>query len=224
MRLRLTIVFVASLLVVASCSTSTTQPPANSSQPVAKSPSPSSNSTGPTTQPSTLQAPAEAAVVKPRLDACALLTSKEIELVQGEPIREIKLTGQSTGGFSVSQCFFTLPTFTNSVSLQVTQKGEGPGAADPKQFWRNTFHRENTKEKDMDHNKKRGEEEGEKGTPPQKIPGIGDDAYWTGSRVGGALYVLKKDVFFRISVGGAGDEKAKLKKSKTLAQQALKRI
>jgi len=162
--------------------------------------------------------------VKPRLDACALLTSKEIELVQGEPIREIKLTGQSTGGFSVSQCFFTLPTFTNSVSLQVTQKGEGPGAADPKQFWRNTFHRENTKEKDMDHNKKRGEEEGEKGTPPQKIPGIGDDAYWTGSRVGGALYVLKKDVFFRISVGGAGDEKAKLKKSKTLARQALKRI
>jgi len=35
---------------------------------------------------------------------------------------------------------------------------------------------------------------------------------------------LKKDLFFRISVGGAGDEKAKLNKSKTLAQNVLKRL
>jgi hypothetical protein len=40
----------------------------------------------------------------------------------------------------------------------------------------------------------------------------------------GVLYLLKKDLFFRISVGSAGDEKSKLKRSKTLAQRALKRI
>src|SRR6266446_749684 len=168
MRLRLTMVFVASLLVVAGCSRSTTQPPANSSQPVTESPNPSSNSAGPTTQPSTLQPLAEAAVVKPRLDACALLNSKEIELVQGEPIREIKLTGQSTGGFSVSQCFFTLPTFTNSVSLQVTQKGEGPGARDPKEFWRETFHHEQQTEKERERDREksaRKEEDEEKSAP-----------------------------------------------------------
>ena len=54
--------------------------------------------------------------------------------------------------------------------------------------------------------------------------GLGDEAFWIGSRVGGALYVLKKDLFFRISVGGAGDEKAKLNKSRTLAQNVLKRL
>ena len=62
------------------------------------------------------------------------------------------------------------------------------------------------------------------GAAPEKVNGLGDEAFWIASRVGGALYVLKKDVFFRISVGGAGDEKAKLKKSKTLAQQVLKRV
>ena len=68
-----------------------------------------------------------------------------------------------------------------------------------------------------------GEEE-EEGAAPEKVKDLGDEAFWMASRVGGALYVLKKDVFFRISVGGAGDERTKLKKSKTLAQQVLKRI
>jgi hypothetical protein len=108
--------------------------------------------------------------VKPRVDACALLTSKEIESVQGEAVKETKLTGQSTGGFSVSQCFFTLPTFTNSVSLLVAQKGEGAGANDPKDFWRDTFHEAKAGKNDKDRDKKKGEEN-EPVVPPQKIPG-----------------------------------------------------
>jgi hypothetical protein len=180
----------------------------------------------------TATAPAEAAETKPALDACALLTSKEIESVQGEATKETKLTGQSTGGFSISQCFFTLPTFTNSVSLLVAQRGDGAGAHDPKEFWRDTFHedkeKEREKEKDRDRkgdrDKKRAEEEEEEGAPPEKIAGIGDEAYWTGSRVGGALYVLKGNAYVRISIGGPADQATKIKKSKALAQKALARL
>ena len=65
-----------------------------------------------------------AATGKGKIDACALLTSQEIRSVQGESLKETKASGKAEGGFSISQCFFTLPTFTNSISLAVTQKGE----------------------------------------------------------------------------------------------------
>jgi hypothetical protein len=158
-----------------------------------------------------------------------LLTNKEIESVQGEATKETKLSGQATGGFSLSQCFYTLPTFTNSVSLLVAQRGEGAGAHDPKEFWRDTFHedRAGQKNKDRDREKERNKDRGEKeeeGAPPLKVTGVGDEAYWTGSRVGGALYVLKGNSYLRISIGGPADQAAKIKKSKALAQKAMARL
>src|SRR5882762_8948077 len=112
------IVVLISLLTITGCSSGTTQQPSAMKATQASSPSPAS-------QP----ASSESAAAKPNIDACALLTSQEIESVQGEALKETKLTGQAAGGFSISQCFFTLPTFTNSVSLLVTQKGAGAGAA-----------------------------------------------------------------------------------------------
>jgi hypothetical protein len=170
--------------------------------------------------------------VKPKLDACALLTTKEIESVQGESVRETKLTGRSAGGFSMSQCFFTLPTFTNSVSLMVVQKGEGTDSREPREFWRDTFHeasREKGREKDNDRDRKherdeqRGEDD-EEGAPPQRVRGVGDEAYWTGSRMGGALYVLKGDSYLRVSIGSPADQATIIKRSKALAQKAIARL
>jgi hypothetical protein len=171
-------------------------------------------------------ASAPAAAAKPKVDACALLTSKEIEAVQGEPLKETKLSGQSTGGFSMSQCFFTLPTFTNSVSLLVAQKGEGSGANDPREFFRERFHEKSKgeKERERERDKKKGEEEEDEGAPPQQVSGVGDEAYWTGSRVGGALYVLKGSSYVRISIGGAATQDAKIKKTKALAAKAIARL
>ncbi|HBB88996.1 MAG TPA: hypothetical protein DC047_15430 [Blastocatellia bacterium] len=165
-----------------------------------------------------------------------MLESKEIQTVQGEAVKETKLSGQAGGGFQISQCFFTLPRFSNSISLLVAQKGEGADAKDPKDFWRETFQKGSAGEKERererdrknrDKDKKAGgrsEEEGEEGTPPLKVTGIGDDAYWVGSRVGGALYVLKGNAYLRISIGGPGDQTSKINKSKALAQKALARL
>lgn len=227
MRFRLMVVLL-SLLIAAGCAAGTSPQPVSGSQPAVETTSPSAAS--PASQPSIPAATPEAAAVKPKLDACALLTSKEIESVQGEALKETKLTGQSAGGFSMSQCFFTLPTFTNSISLLVAQKGEGAGAHDPKEYWRDTFHEDKGKDKDKDRDragdraKKKVAEEEEEGAPPQKVPGVGDDAYWMGSRVGGVLYVLKGNAYVRISIGGPADQPTKIKKSKALAQKALARL
>ncbi len=164
---------------------------------------------------------------KPKTDACALLTNSEVESVQKETIKETKLTVASQGGLSLSQCFFTLRTFTNSISLQVTQKGEGAGARDPKEFWRETFHQEQQTEKERERDRGKAakkEEDEEKSAPLQKVNGVGDEAFWMGSRVGGALYVLKGNSYLRISVGGSGDTTEKIKKSKALAQKVIPRL
>ena len=180
----------------------------------------------------------DAAKGKGKIDACTLLTSPEIRSVQDESLKETKTSGTAEGGFSISQCFFTLPTFANSISLAVTQKGDGADARDPKEFWEATFDKESEREKEKERDAKSDKERGKKtenardgnreeekeAVPPQKIAGVGDEAFWTGSRVGGALYVLKGNTYLRISVGGAGGRETKINKSKALARLALKRL
>ncbi len=177
---------------------------------------------------------------KGKIDACALLTSQEIQSIQGEALKETKPSGTAQSGLNISQCFFSLPTFTNSINLAVTQKGDGAGARDPKEFWEERFEKrfENEKEerqrekkmgvdRDREAKQTRGrerEEEDEEGAPPEKIEGVGDEAFWTGSRVGGALYVLKGNAFIRVSVGGIGNQQTQINKSKAIARLALKRL
>jgi hypothetical protein len=115
-------------------------------------------------------------------------------------------------GLSVSQCYFELPTAANSVVLTVTRQAEG--GRDPSQGWQDMFHRERRSESKAES----AEEE------PQKIDGLGEEAFWTGTRVGGALFVLKGNCYIRISVGGAGDQAKKIEKSKKLAENVLKRL
>jgi hypothetical protein len=176
---------------------------------------------------------------KGKIDACALLTGPEIRSVQGESLKETKASSSVENGFSISQCFFTLPTFTNSISLVVTQKGDGAGARDPKEFWKATFDKESEGERGNERDKRsekerkeeakkardrNREEEEKEAALRQKIAGAGDEAFWTGSLVGGALYVLKGNTYLRVSVGGAGDQQTKINKSKALARLALKRL
>jgi len=165
-----------------------------------------------------------------KVDVCSLLTAEEVRAVQGEAFKETKTSGSAENGLVISQCFFSLPTFANSVNLAVTQRGEGAGARDPREFWEQTFanssklDRDNEREKRNEKSAAKNREEEEKGSAPQKVEGVGDEAFWTSNRVGGALYVLKHDSFIRVSVGGAANQKTKIEKSKALARMALKRL
>jgi hypothetical protein len=150
----------------------------------------------------------------PAVDACALLTSEEIASVQGEPIQQTTPTTQSAAGFVVSQCYYALPTHTNSIVVTVTQ----PATSDARALnvqWNEMFH-SNRAERDEGEEKEKA--------PPREVAGIGEQAYWTGSSITGALYVLHGNRHLRISVGGAGDENAKIDKTEALAEFILKRL
>jgi hypothetical protein len=150
------------------------------------------------------------------MNACTLLTKEEIQAVQGELFTTAIPSNKTSSGLSVSQCYFQLPQAVNSVVITVTKKAEEPGGLDPAKTWKQMFDPEKRAEK------KEEKEEAEK--EPEKVEGIGDQAFWTGNRVGGALSVLKGNSYLRISVGGAGDTADKIRKSKILAQSALGRL
>jgi len=84
---------------------------------------------------------------------------------------------------------------------------------------------ERGKERDRDKKAKvTEEEEEEQRAPPERVNGIGDEAYAVGNAKMGALYVLKGDKFLRISIGGSHSQPERIKKMKTLAQYAIKRL
>src|SRR5207245_4068257 len=164
-----------------------------------------------------------------KIDACGLITNEEVQAIQGSPIKDVKGSDQSDGSFRIAQCFYNAETFTKSVSLAVTQSDPAsPKARNPKDFWKETFDRYEgeTKEKKGDEEKRESlrEQDEEKGTPPKKMEGIGQAAYWKANRVGGALYVLKNDVFIRVSVGGPETEEAKINNCMALADIVINRL
>jgi hypothetical protein len=160
-----------------------------------------------------------------KVDVCKLLTSAEIEGVQGERVEEAKPSAQSSGGLLMSQCLFRTPTPAKSVSLALA----APSAQKPRDYWRKQFHSAAEKEEHKDDpakaSKKPSREAGEgEGSKPRAIRDVGEEAYWVGGPITGALYVLRGNNFIRVSVGGVREEPARIEKSVALARAALKRL
>jgi len=176
--------------------------PHAASPPSSPTPSPSSSTPNPSPSPIAL---------KSRIDPCALLTSDELKAVQSEALQTTLPSEREYGGYFIAQCSYQLPTITNSVVVNVTTPKERGKSV--KEFWKSTYTEVG-----------RGKESPDQKSRPEKISGVGEAAYWEASGIAGALYVLKKDVILRISVGGASDIKTKLERSKTLAQKALARL
>lgn len=152
--------------------------------------------------------------VIPGLDACGLIEKSEIESVQGAKVQGTTPSKRNADAFMISQCFYTAFSADGkkdlSVHLEVSQndpKGANQNAVGD--LWREKF-------------------QGAKGTKkmekPKPVTGVGDGAYWVGNNKSGALYALKKDKLFRISIGGPDDEAAKIQKTKALAAKALTRL
>jgi len=167
-----------------------------------------------------------AGVPKAAADACALLTPAEIEAIQGERVEETKSTVHPSGGLFAAQCLFRTPTMSKSVSLSLTASDPvRPAALTARELWQQQFHApeaESDKESAAGKNVKKLDFESDRESrKPRPILGLGDEAYWVASPVASALYVLKGEMFLRISVGSAGQESARMEKSKALARAAL---
>src|SRR5712692_10763180 len=84
------------------------------------------------------------------IDVCALLTSAEIEAVQGEPVKQTMPSARATGGFLLLQCFFPTATFAKSISIALAVPDPAkPSAPGPREYWQKQFHPpEQAEEKD----------------------------------------------------------------------------
>lgn len=150
----------------------------------------------------------------PGLDACALIEKSEIASVQGQQVQSVVPSRQLNDGLTISQCYYTVISTDGSKNLsahlevmQNDPKGASQNAV--RDLWQMKFQEaKDTKKKEK----------------PKPVPGVGDGAYWVGNNKMGALYVLKNDKLFRISLGGPDEESAKIEKSKTLVEMALKRL
>ena len=143
--------------------------------------------------------------------ACELLSANDVKGVQGKAFEETKLTTSSQENMTMSQCFYRLPSFADSISLTVLRPASP--SMDAEELWETLVEQEGKEEE--------GEAEKRAENHARKISGIGEEAFWSGNQMAGALYVLKGKAVLRISVGGAGTEKTKIEKSRQIAAMAL---
>jgi hypothetical protein len=162
--------------------------------------------------------------IKP--DPCALLTSADVQAVQGDAVQETKPSTQPAGGLVMSQCLFRTANPSKSVSVAIASAG----STSPRAFWQKQFQSANSASEEKEHKKSAAErkqttrKEEDESPRPLTIKGVGEQAYWVGSPMVGALYVLKGNTFLRISVGGVHEESPRIEKSIALARRALKRL
>ena len=148
-------------------------------------------------------------------DPCRLLAPADVARIAGGRVVETRSASRVAGDLAISDCFFRSEPFESSVSLELTR--EAPGAARRlKAHWEAVFHGERGEEAERS-------DEARKEAPPREVEGVGDEAFWLGNPVSGALYVLRKDRYLRISVGGAEPEPVKIRKAVDLARKALAR-
>jgi hypothetical protein len=130
------------------------------------------------------------------------------------PTASLPSMNPPAASFKFTQCFYRTPEFTSSVSVALgIPLADDDKRSGPLQYWRQQFHK---KPSNVPSRKKK--------EPPKPVEGLGDEAFWVGDPMTGALYVLQGEVFLRVSVGGPPDQAQKIKRSKTLASYALKRL
>jgi hypothetical protein len=164
------------------------------------------------------------------LDACALLSKSDVEAALGEPVKETKPSAQLAAGINVSQCLFLTPTFAKSLSVSVASPDSTHSAKTVHEYWNHQFHSVVREEGEHGTSGTRSGTLSEKGLAegesekPRFIGGLGQEAYWVGSPITGALYVLQDGTFVRVSVGGIREESTRIQKSKAIATAAVAKL
>jgi hypothetical protein len=162
-------------------------------------------------------APAAAA---DRPNACALLTSAEVEQVQASPVKEAKATSAPAKGMDQTRCFYRTEAFTSSVSLDLT-RADAQAAA---RRWAGIARGDDGEEGEAPNERER---EGKTRVEPQPVDGLGDAAVWVPSGGSGSLWVKKGGAILRLSVGGPDAPRAAVGKKDraiSLARKAVPRV
>ncbi len=161
-----------------------------------------------------------------KLDVCSLLNADEVAAIQSSPVKQAKGSSSGDGRFLTRQCFYETTDFNSSVNLALTSRDpSSPTQLSPGAFWKEKFapYRSGAPAEETTGRAREdsGDAEGERHDPPKKIEGVGDEAFWMGPD---ALYVLHRDVYLRLSVGGSDSAEIKIKKATELMKSALGRL
>ena len=194
-------------------------------------------------------APAAAAQV-PQSKTCALLSADELKEVQGEAPTDAQGSEHTAESLSMSQCFYRLPTFDKSVNLEVVSATADSPAGALKEYWRKRFHPDAVEQRELlrqreEELKKRREEElqrereagqvreggrrkknrEEEHWRPERVAGVGEEAYWSGNLKMWTLSAMGRGRVVRVTLAGGSDVKAEnLKRAAELARKVLKRL
>src|SRR5438874_5571843 len=182
---------------------------------------PSPLSPGQIQQPGSIQA---------KIETCSLVTKEEVAAIQKATITNAKSSAAPSGNLVMSQCYYSAKEPNMSVSLAILQpSSRSTAGSEARDYWENTM-RGSAEESagdtryDDEGSRRREKAQEEHKDSAKKIEGVGEEAFWSGNRVGGALYVLRKNVIVRISVGGPEDQETKITRSKALAAKAIGRL
>ncbi|HVT14615.1 MAG TPA: hypothetical protein VHQ90_00340 [Thermoanaerobaculia bacterium] len=169
-----------------------------------------------------------------RSDACSLLSKSEIEEVQGGAFQKAVPSGTPGAAITVTQCFFQVEPYSSSVSLTLTYANGEEGRRKLSEGWERIFHAERREarkeegesgrqEREKAESEREREEEARKAarTP---VAGLGQEAFISAGRGNVSLYVLTRDAYVRISVGGRGKFDDWSRQAQTLARAALRRL
>ncbi len=161
--------------IVTGCRSNDTSAPATNAN------APASPMTMASPVPSVPAPTAPAPTIKGKVDVCSMINGADLKSVQGEQPQETQRSDREDAGFIVSQCYYSLPTTTNSVVLNVTTASEGAGARDPREYWKETFARKAEKSEPERKREGKAKEEGEgeeSAVRPQKIAGLPENVIW----------------------------------------------
>jgi hypothetical protein len=160
------------------------------------------------------------------IEPCGLLPSAEITRIHGAKVVETKPSeGTAAASLQMLQCYFRAEDLAESVSLLVAVPSEKhPNAA--RDYWRATIVRAaeaevSARSSGTELTKAEAKKQRHR---PERVEGIGEQAWWVGDRYAGALYVLEGDKFIRVSVGGRLSEKEKKQQARELAAVVLKQL
>jgi hypothetical protein len=124
-----------------------------------------------------------AAAPAPPPDACSLLANEDLKRILGSDIAERKPATQDARGLLLSQCYIDTGT-PRSVSIAMAGDTKaGSRTIVPREFWREQFHSREARESEREGAQGRGR--GEDETEVRPIRGVGDEAFWSGTRVAG---------------------------------------
>lgn len=149
-------------------------------------------------------------------DPCTLISVEEMGDVQQTTVTDRKPTTERAKSLRIEHCYFASSAPARAVSLSVIRAdADAPSAA--RDYWMRTFHPAPKPVVATPRPPRKKD-------PARPIDDVGEEAFWIGDQRAGTLYVWSHGVVLRISVGGVADPEERIRRSRTLAVAALKRL